>query len=46
MNEKSIVMSMAEFIDRLELPARPTTIDVDWFGDVDPAGVTIYLESE
>jgi hypothetical protein len=42
-----ITMPLAEFMQRLGLPARPVTVDVDWYGDVDPAGITIYLvESE
>jgi hypothetical protein len=38
-------MSLAEFMQRLDLPARPVTVDIDW-GDVDLPGVTIYLERE
>lgn len=40
------VMSLAEFMQRLELPARPLTVDIDWGEGADKDGVTIYLESE
>jgi hypothetical protein len=45
-NTRIAQMSLDEFMRRLELPRRPVTVDIDWFGDVEPAGVTIYLESD
>jgi hypothetical protein len=39
-----VTMSLEEFMARLNLPARPTTVDIDW-GDIDLPGVTVYLES-
>lgn len=39
-------LSLDEFMRRLDLPRRPVTVDIDWFGDVSKPGVTIYLESE
>jgi hypothetical protein len=43
--QRIAVMSLAEFMQRLELPARPVTVDVDW-GVIDLPSVTVYLESE
>lgn len=40
-----ISMSLEEFMARLNLPARPTSVDVDW-GDVNLPSATVYLESE
>jgi hypothetical protein len=38
-----VQMSLDEFMARLNLPARPVTVDVDW-GDVNLPSVTVYLE--
>lgn len=41
----AVCMPLAEFMQRLELPVRPMSVDIDW-GDVDMPSVTVYLESE
>jgi len=39
-----VTMSLEEFMARLNLPARPVSVDVDW-GEVRLPAVSIYLES-